>query len=189
MNLSLCNTPINFLDYGCGTGSLCESLNNFFPKASYFGVDVSGEMIKKAQSKYHGQGVFDEIGSKKWKERVYNIIFAAGVFHHIPHEKHKNILHQLMSVLAPDGKILIWEHNPINPFTQKIVKSCDFDREAVLIPAWQMKSLMVEAKLLPVRIVYTTFFPKFLEFLIPMEQFLEWFPLGGQYVAIGENRS
>lgn len=187
LNPSLVDAPINFLDYGCGQGKMCEALRRFFPKANYFGVDVSGEMIRYAQGKYEGLGIFAEIRSAEWKQRSYDIIFAAGVFHHIPHEKHEDILNELTGLLASNEKIIIWEHNPLNPFTRKIVRDCPLDEDAVLIPYGHMQCLLKNAQLTRPRIIYTTFFPKFLDFLQPMERFLEWLPLGGQYVAIGEN--
>lgn len=189
LNPSLVDAPINFLDYGCGQGTMCEGMHRFFPKAHYCGVDVSAEMIRRARMKYEGLGIFDEIHSADWKQRSYDIIFAAGVFHHIPHDKHEIILNELTGLLAPAGKIIIWEHNPVNPFTRKIVRDCPLDEDAVLIPSGQMKRLLVNAQLCRTRIMFTTFFPKFLNFLHPLEGFLEWLPLGGQYVAIGENPS
>jgi len=188
LNPLLCEASINFLDYGCGTGVLCEYLHGFFPKANYFGVDASGEMVKQARSKYGLAGTFDETGSTEWKTRAYDIIFAAGVFHHVPHNEHKPILLELKKLTKACGKIIIWEHNPINPFTRKIVRDCAFDTNAVLVPSGKMKALLAEVQLSPVEIIYTTFFPKFLESLIPLERFLTWLPLGGQYVAVGENR-
>lgn len=180
------NTPLNFLDYGCGPGNLSKDFHCYFPQARYFGVDDSAEMIKQARAQYGEKGNFCETTSEEWKQQSYQIIFSACVFHHIPHENHKTILTGLTQMLAPSGKIILWEHNPINPFTRKIVRDCPFDKDAVLIHPDQSINLFTQTGLRQIRLIYTTFFPKFLQVLSPMESWLEWCPLGGQYILIGQ---
>ena len=176
----------HFLDFGCGIGNLYESVKQFFPHASYTGVDDSEESISKAQSRFGNPSLFHKLNSENWKNAQYDLIFSAGVFHHIPHDEHKNILKDLSALLKPMGKIAIWEHNPINPFTKKIVNDCVFDRDAVLIhPGW-MKKNMLEVPLSNIQVTYTTFFPKALAYLNVLDPYLGWLPLGGQFVITGE---
>lgn len=177
----------NFLDYGCGPGNLSRDFQQHFPKTRYFGVDASAEMIKQARTQYEGKGTFCEINSEEWKQRSYQVIFSACVFHHIPHENHKTILADLKKLLSPSGKIILWEHNPINPFTRKIVRDCPFDKDAVLLHPNQSINLFTQIELQQVRLIYTTFFPSFLQVLVPLENWLEGCPLGGQYILIGKN--
>jgi trans-aconitate methyltransferase len=180
------DTAFNFLDYGCGPGNLCRDFQQYFPKARYFGVDVSPEMIKQARAQYGGKGNFYEISSEEWKHNSYQVIFSACVFHHIPHENHKTILAELKNLLASSGEIILWEHNPTNPFTRKVVRDCPFDKDAVLLHPHQSTRLFTQAGLQHVRLIYTTFFPKFLQALSPLENWLEWCPLGGQYILRGK---
>ena len=114
------------------------------------------------------------------------MIFSAGVFHHIPHPDHAKIINKLYSLLNTGGKLVIWEHNPLNPVTQKIVKDCPFDKDAVLIPSKTHKKHFNRVSLSNVQIIYTTFFPKFLSALNFLDPYLGWLPLGGQYLAIGQ---
>ena len=176
----------NLLDFGCGIGNLYESVKQFFPNASYTGVDDSGESINKAQSRFGNNSIFHNLNSENWKKTQYNLIFSAGVFHHIPHDEHKNILKELSGLLKPNGKLVIWEHNPFNPITKKIVTDCVFDQDAVLIYPHQMKKNMLGIPLTNIRIVYTTFFPKSLSFLNVLDPYMGWLPLGGQFVTYGE---
>ena len=81
---------------------------------------------------------------------------------------------------------MIWEHNPINPFTQKIVKECVFDKDAVLISSKELKQHLKAASFKKVQIIYTTFFPGILSCFNVFDSFLGWLPLGGQYLATGE---
>ena len=179
--------PIRILDFGCGIGNFCLGFKEYFPKASYVGVDIASEMIKQARKKYAEHGEFYESGSSEWKTTPYDIIFSSGTFHHIPHDEHEAIIKELASLLKPSGKIYIWEHNPLNPITRKLVNDCVLDEDAVLVAPKKIRRLYHRAQLNSVQIMYTTFFPKFLGLLIPLEPCLESLPLGAQYIAIGAN--
>ena len=101
---------------------------------------------------------------------------------------HGKIIDKLFTLLNMEGRMVIWEHNPINPFTQKIVKDCPFDQDAVLVPSRLLKEQFNRVALSNVQIIYTTFFPKFLSILNFMDPFLGWLPLGGQYLVKGQKR-
>ena len=187
LNPAICSEPIRFLDFGCGAGSFSVNFKNNFPKASYVGVDAAQEMIKEARVKYSEYGEFHARESNEWKNQSYDLILCKGVFHHIPHDEHEKTLKELIDLLTASGKINIWESNPFNPFTRIIFNTCPFDRGCVLVYPKNMKKLFREVGLKTIQLKYTTFFPKFLRWLIPLEPYLEWFPLGGQYVTIGES--
>jgi trans-aconitate methyltransferase len=97
------------------------------------------ETIFQAQTHFSKSSTFQIIQSKNWKQNKYDLIFSEGVFHHIPHDEHKNLLMELFALLNPNGKLVVWEHNPLNPFTRKIVNDCTFDQDAVLIYPYFMK--------------------------------------------------
>ena len=183
---ALTKKSFQFLDYGCGVGNLYCSVSTFFPQAVYTGVDSSRQSVHEARSRFSDNSDFQELDSLRWKNNKYDLIFSSGVFHHIPHQEHGSIISHLASLLKPGGKIVIWEHNPINPFTQKIVKECIFDKDAVLVQAKEIKQRLKEASLVKVQIIYTTFFPKLLSGLNVFDSMLSWLPLGGQYLVTGE---
>ena len=182
----LSQKPFQLLDFGCGVGNLFGHLKEFFPNTVYTGVDLSKDSLEKARSRFPADANFQEYDSLEWKNFQYDLIFSAGVFHHIPHADHAKIINKLYSLLNPEGKLVIWEHNPLNPVTQKIVKDCPFDIEAILIPSKTLKHQFNRASLSNVQIIYTTFFPRFLSFLNFLDPYLGWLPLGGQYLAIGQ---
>lgn len=183
----LSHRPINFLDYGCGTGLLHNPVREFFPQATYTGTDFSEAMIHQARDLHDHTNVFFELESEQWKKQTYDIIFAANVFHHIPGENHLKILKELRELLTPNGKIIVWEHNPLNPYTQKIVKDCAFDKDAVLISPGKMRQQFRNAGVSKLQVIFTTFFPQSLKFLVPLEPWFGWCPLGGQYLLVGED--
>ena len=178
----------HFLDYGCGIGNLYGSVLTYFPHAIYTGVDSSKNSVHEARSRFSDNSDFQELNSSQWKNNRYDLIFSSGVFHHIPHQEHSSLIKHLSDLLNSNGKLVIWEHNPINPLTQKIVKECVFDKDAVLIQSKKFKQYLKAASLVKVRIIYTTFFPKILSGFNVFDSFLGWLPLGGQYLATGEKR-
>ena len=184
----LSESSFRLLDFGCGIGNLFGKTHEFFPNAVYTGVDSSKDSILKARSLFPENSDFQEYDSSVWENQKYDLIFSAGVFHHIPHNKHEIIFDKISSLLNEGGRIVVWEHNPINPVTQKIVKDCPFDDDAVLVPPRKLKSHFTRVSLTNVEILYTTFFPKFLSGLNFMDPYLSWLPLGGQYLVKGEKR-
>ncbi len=183
-----CTTkPIRFLDFGCGNGTLFRHMRQFFPKIHYTGTDLSDAMVKEARSIEGGENAFFQMDSAIWKQNTYDLIFIANVFHHVPHSEHQRILEKLRPLLTPTGSLVLWEHNPLNPLTRKIVRDCVFDQDAVLIPAKTMQRRFEAAGFSEVKVLYTTFFPKALSFLMPLESWLEWAPIGGQYITIGKS--
>jgi len=183
---TLSKKSFQFLDFGCGVGNLFGHLNDFFPNTVYTGVDLSKDSLEKARSRFPANTNFQEYDSPKWGNLKYDLIFSAGVFHHIPQTDHTKIINKLYSLLNPGGKLVIWEHNPLNPVTQKIVKDCPFDKDAILIPSKTLKKHFKRVSLSNVQIIYTTFFPKFLSALNFLDPYLGWLPLGGQYLITGQ---
>jgi len=186
---ALAKNSFYLLDYGCGIGNLYDSVAKFFPKAIYTGVDQSKKSIREAKLRFPDHFDFQELDSSSWKEKKYDLVFSSGVFHHISHDEHSSLIQYLSSLLNVNGKIVIWEHNPINPFTQKIVRECIFDEDAILIQSKKLKQHLENASFSKVRVKYTTFFPKILSGLNIFDPFLSWLPLGGQYLAIGEKKN
>ena len=183
---TLSNKSFQLLDFGCGVGNLFGHLKEFFPNTVYTGVDLSKDSLEKARSRFPANTNFQEYDSPIWGNLQYDLIFSAGVFHHIPHNDHAKIINKLYSLLNPGGKIVIWEHNPLNPLTQKIIRDCPIDEDAVLVYSKNIRVLFEKVSLSNIKISYTTFFPKFLSALNFMDQFLGWLPLGGQYLVTGQ---
>jgi trans-aconitate methyltransferase len=167
-------------------GNLYGQVAQFFPKAEYTGVDPSKDSVIKARSRFQNKAAFQEYESHEWESCRYDLIFSAGVFHHIPHIEHAKIIKKLSSLLNPGGKLVIWEHNPLNPVTQKIVRDCPIDEDAVLVSSKNIKKHFERVSLSNIKISYTSFFPQFLSTLNFMDPYIGWIPLGGQYLVTGQ---
>ena len=185
---SLSNKPFNLLDFGCGIGNFYEHLIDYFPRAAYTGVDPSKKSIQHARSRFQTDLIFQESESIEWRSIQYDLIYASGVFHHIQNSEHASLIRELCALLRENGRLVIWEHNPLNPITQRIVKDCIFDRDSVLVSSKDLRKHFHKASLTNVQVIYTTFFPKFLSSFYFLDPYLRWLPLGAQYLVIGQKK-
>jgi 2-polyprenyl-3-methyl-5-hydroxy-6-metoxy-1,4-benzoquinol methylase len=172
------------LDYGCGVGLLSEALVEHFPPAVVDGFDVSVASIENVQGHLKKRGSFtsdiNHLG------RDYDLIVVANVLHHIePHER-QEVIAKLVKILKKQGKIIIFEHNPFNPLTCKVVRESPLDKGVVLLSFLETSRYLKKAGIKKRQLKYILFFPKFLSVLRWAEPFLSWLPLGAQYVAIGK---
>jgi SAM-dependent methyltransferase len=167
------------LEYGCGTGRNIAYLQTAFPDAEIVGTDVSAASLDVARAA-NPKARF-EVEDEGLDPGTFDLIFVASVFHHIPPTERPTVMRTLARRLAPGGSIDIFEHNPFNPVTRRIVSTCPFDADAVLLKPGELRTLFREAGLDLKRQSYCLFVPPKLSWLLPLEKHLGWLPLGGQY--------
>jgi SAM-dependent methyltransferase len=173
-------TAKQLLEYGCGIGRNIPFLRAAFPDATIVGSDISASSLEIARKNNIGVDFFLErpdgdVGI------LFDVIFVAGVFHHIPVGERAAAMKMLFHRLSPGGTIVVFEHNPFNPVTRKIVSNCPYDSDAVLLKPGELKSLLADAGLALYKAKYCLFVPPSLAFLLPLEARIGWLPLGGQY--------
>ena len=115
---------------------------------------------------------------------TFDIAFAMCVFHHIERDMHVRMMSELRRVLKDGGRLFIFEHNPLNPLTVRVVNNCPFDENAVLIRSGELRRELNAAGFRSADIRYRIFFPHFLRALRPLERALTRVPLGGQYYSV-----
>ena len=111
---------------------------------SYYGVDIDKESIAVANERQLENCIFQTFDGEHlpYEAEFFDIIFVAGVFHHIDYSYYPSLLRELNRVLKEDGRLYIFEHNPINPVTRKIVRDCQFDQDAVIVPAGYLRKIL-----------------------------------------------
>ncbi|MBI4022815.1 class I SAM-dependent methyltransferase [Candidatus Berkelbacteria bacterium] len=175
--------PARVLEYGVGTGRNLPYLRAQFPGSTIGGCDISAKSVAIAQQVVP-DGEFFVLGKPEAKRRKpYDAIFVAGVFHHIAPGLRAGAIEQLKALLAPGGQVVIFEHNPLNPVTRRLVRTCAFDSDAILLPPRELIERLETRGLTVTHRQSTLFFPAALKVLAPLERFLGWLPLGGQYVV------
>ena len=175
------DSPVSrILEYGCGIGRNISFLQQAFPGATVVGSDVSRASLEVAQRDNVGVEFFLE-DENVGQTDLYDLIFVAGVFHHISVAQRVAVAKTLFNRLSPAGVLFVFEHNPYNPVTRRIVNNCPYDEDAVLLNPSELKRILSEAALLVEYKAYCLFVPPSLSALAWIESRLGWLPLGGQY--------
>lgn len=181
--LCAAQSPARILDFGAGVGASVPHWREAFPQASLTCLDVSQRSLAIARERHPGAAeycVFDGV-TIPFAAGSFDVAFAACVFHHIDATRQVPLLRELRRVLAKDGRLFVFEHNPLNPLTRHAVNTCPFDANAVLIGARMLRERLRAAGFGRVSLVYRIFFPRALSALRPLERVLTRLPLGAQY--------
>lgn len=175
--------PARILDFGAGVGASVPHWRAAFPHSSLTCVDVSSRSLAIASERFAQAAeyrVFDGV-TLPFAAGSFDLVFAACVFHHVDAVRQVPLLRELRRVLAEDGRLFVFEHNPLNPLTVHAVNTCEFDANAVLIGAGVMRNRLRAAGFGHVALAYRIFFPGALCALRPLERVLTRLPLGAQY--------
>jgi 2-polyprenyl-3-methyl-5-hydroxy-6-metoxy-1,4-benzoquinol methylase len=172
------------LDFGCGVGLLSQLLKKRLPAAHVHGYDVSPESIQMVPSELRQQGSFSDKLSDL--DRDYSIAVIANVLHHVPKGQRERTVAEVADRLMDGGRLVVFEHNPLNPLTRLAVHRCAFDGDAVLLRPNEACGYFSRAKLRRRKLAYIVFFPSVLSKLRRFEPILSWLPAGAQYVIVGE---
>lgn len=175
------------LDFGCGIGKLTCLLAKNFQRSIIYGYDISKKSLcvaRKENAAIKNVYFIDNLLA----ETRYDIIIAANIFHHIIPGERIKILREIKKLLKPQGKIVFFEHNPLNPFTRYIVKICPFDvgakliRRHELIKTIESSGFKIEVK------HYILFFPWLSRVFREIERWLRHIPVGAQYFIVASNK-
>ncbi|MBO9444108.1 class I SAM-dependent methyltransferase [Phaeobacter italicus] len=176
------NSP-SVVDFGSGMGNSLPALREYFATSEIFTADVSERSLEAAR-KLHGgseQQLLIADSRIPADDGAFDLAFTACVFHHIPADQHVQWLSEIRRVTRPGGRLVLFEHNPLNPLTRDAVRKCPFDVNAVLISANEMRRRFLKAGWRAPKINYHIFFPRSLAKLRPLENHLRWCAFGGQY--------
>lgn len=178
------HAPDSILEYGCGIGRNLKFFKKYFAESKLYACDVSEKSLELAQ-KNNPEVNFFKVGDEPEAEG-FDLIFVAGVFHHLSIKDRRGVTDHISSLLNKDGRVYVFEHNPHNPLTRHLVNTCPFDEDAILLSPSDLRGLLQSSGMTVSPAEYTLFFPNFLKWLRPFERWLNWLPLGGQYFIVAE---
>ena len=173
------------LDIGCGVGLVDYYLA---PAIKYLnGVDIEEGVINKARANNPGVNYSLYNGEHlPFEDNSFDFVFAINVMHHVPPSGWQTFANEMRRVIKPGGTAAVFEHNPYNPLTRRVVSKCEFDRDAVLLHHNKLSNLFVNAKLALAEDAYILFFPFRGKLFRIIEKGLKWIPLGAQQFVIGK---
>lgn len=182
--------PMRVLDYGCGTATLLRLMADARIQASLTGCDVSEGMLAEAERRWpeHLRAAKPEFrvqqGAKSpFPSKSFDLVVISAVLHHVPTQERPEVYAELCRIARPGGRIVVFEHNPLNPVTRYVVARTPIDRDAVLLRAREAEQGLAAAGATALRTRYIMFAPPRLRALAPLEDALGWLPLGAQYVV------
>ena len=175
---------LSVLDLGCGVGLTDRFLNTEFRKL--YGIDISEGIIEKA-ALTNPSVCYQVYDGKRipFTEESMDIVFTVCVMHHISPSVWLDMIREFHRVLKKGGLLVIFEHNPFNPLTRRVVNNCKFDADAVLLTQYAVKNLINDIGLNLVEGSYILFFPFRGPVFSILDRILRWLPLGAQYYVVG----
>lgn len=126
------SSNLRVIDVGCGIGVYHPLLRPSLGALS--GVDVSAGSIERARAANPDVDYLAYDGLRlPYESASFDAAFAICVMHHVPVSQWSGFVAEMARVLRPGGLAIVFEHNPRNPLTQRVVNNCPFDRDAVLL--------------------------------------------------------
>ncbi len=182
-HFSQVDVPVKILDFGAGIGGSIPYVQKHFASAQLTCLDLSRRSLEIAEKRFPllAEYVHFDGAHIPFPSEHFDIAYAMCVFHHIDHAEHISLLKELRRVIRPGGSLFIFEHNPYNPLTVRVVNNCPFDENARLIRGVDMKRQLLAAGFSRPKIRYRIFFPRIMRALRSLEKALTWLPFGGQY--------
>ncbi len=173
----------SILDYGCGVGIVTRAIGRKFPGGRLHGYDTSRASLDQARTSSPEQ--ISYFSSLEELESAYDVIVLTNLLHHVAPRDRAGLIQDLERRLARGGKMVVFEHNPLNWIVMRMVEKHPFDANAVFLPHRESISLLESARL-KTRLDFIFFFPGFLRPLRFLDRSLSWLPLGAQYACVGE---
>lgn len=179
------NERYQVLDIGCGDGATELFMTELFPRWKISAIDISEKSIEVAKKRNLPVlfSTFNGIQTS-FPDQQFDIIFIAGVLHHVDFALHPNLINEIARLLKKGGRLYLFEHNPLNPVTKHLVNTCVFDKDAKLLNGKYTAKLLKAAGFTIDKKHFIIFFPRkgIFSKLIFLERFFTWLPLGGQYM-------
>jgi SAM-dependent methyltransferase len=126
--LDHCPPPAAVLDVGCGTGALAARLS----ESGYdmVGLDPSRGMLEVLRERAPGiEAVLGSATEIPFADGEFDLSLSVATLHHIagPDEV-RRALAEMARVVRPGGHVLVWDHNPRNPYWPHLMRRVPQDR-------------------------------------------------------------
>jgi len=109
------------LDVGCGTGTLAQRLADRGYEMT--GLDPSEGMLEILRERAPSVEAVRGSGTElPFDDGSFDLVLTVAALHHIADpEAVRATLAEMVRVTRPGGRILIWDHNPRNPYWKRLM--------------------------------------------------------------------
>ena len=113
--------PGSALDLGCGTGMLAARLAGLGYEVT--GVDTSQGMLDVMRERVPGVAAVHASGTDlPVDDDRFDLALTVAALHHIAdRDAVRKTLAEMVRVTRPGGRVLVWDHNPRNPYWRLIM--------------------------------------------------------------------
>ena len=95
------------LDVGAGTGLMSAFFEEKYPKAKITLIDISKDMLKKAQERFDGNENISflqaDFATVDLPENHYDVVVSGLAIHHLPNELKRHLFGKIAKTLKPGG--------------------------------------------------------------------------------------
>ncbi|MBP8980263.1 MAG: class I SAM-dependent methyltransferase [Syntrophobacterales bacterium] len=151
------------LDVGCGTGSMTLALSNVGFRS--YGIDNSIEMLRLAERKQKGHHILASARDLPFSNASFHFVINIATLHHFAdHKLIEQAIFEMLRVLRPGGFLLIWDHNPRNPYWKSLMKRVPQDSgEERIISHKEIVAILLKQKniIKSIKMINSGFVPDF----------------------------
>jgi SAM-dependent methyltransferase len=109
------------LDVGCGTGVLAARLAD--EGYAMTGVDPSAGMLEIMRQRFPAVAAVEASGTAlPFADGSFDLVLTVAALHHIADPADvRRTLAEMVRVARPGGRVLVWDHNPRNPYWGRLM--------------------------------------------------------------------
>jgi len=150
------------LDVGCGTGQLGEAIAS--EGYDVFGADLSAPMLRKARDRGLVGTAVGTTRALPFANGSFDLALTVATLHHL--ETPQNVaatVGEMGRVIKQDGYVVLWDHNPANPYWPILMKRVPQDSgNERLVPLDELLSDVHMAGLEPFLVFRSGLMPDFM---------------------------
>ena len=127
--------------------------------AGLSGCDISGQMLEEGARCWPANLARPELllqdsAAVPFGDGKFDLVIISAVLHHVPPADRSDVFSALHRSLRPEGKLVVFEHNPLNPVTRYVVAHTPIDQNAILLRARETQERLRWAQFQNVRTKY-----------------------------------
>lgn len=113
-------SPARIIDIGCGTGQTTMALAEYFPHASFWGIDISSVSIRSARTQAAARKLANitflckDVREDLSEMAPFTIVLCLGALHHI--RESRAAFARITQLLEREGYLILWLYGRLGRF-------------------------------------------------------------------------